>query len=378
MKLPRWTQWAVLVLVGVALLFAGACGPGTNPPQITSLDADPPSVAPGEITTLTCVASDPDGDTLTYSWRYSGPCEATILGTNSTVDWTAAGALGTYTVTVTVDDGRGGTAEGSCSVTVAVVATAGSIDVKSSPTGAMVYIDGTDTGSITPYVIADVPGGDHTIKLALTEYKDKEGTVTVNAGETTYINWELDPAPPQTVTFQPDDIEGKDALVMSTDPTTNEGSLPFLIIGNDGGDKVRTYIRFSLSGIPATAVVTSVELLLWYGDSSNVVATSVNAYQVTDAWAENTITWGEQPGHSPAECASTLLPDVETNDFVEWELEPALIEGWVDGSIANHGLVLIDADEETWGAVKLFVSSDYTIDPDSRPKLVITYYDPAP
>ena len=377
MKLPKWSQWAVLVLVGVALLFAGACAPGNNPPQISSVSADPVNLAPGEISTVACVATDPDGDTLTYSWRYSGPCEAAIPGTSSTVDWTVAGALGTYTVTVTVNDGKGGTAEGSCSVTVEVLVTAGSIDVKSSPEGATVYVDGTDTGNITPYVITDIDEGDHTIKLSKEFCKDREETVTVTAGETMYVNWELDPAPPQTVTVQPDAAEGKDAPVISTDPTTNMGSLELLVVGDDGINKARTYIRFSLPGIPVTAVVTSVDLLLWYGDSSDAVATTVDAYQVTEAWAENTITWDDQPVHSPAACGSSLLPDIGTNDFVAWEIETGLIEGWVDGSIANHGFVLIDADEDISGALKLFLSSDH-VTVDSHPKLVITYYDPAP
>ena len=107
MKLPKWSQWAVLVLVGVALLFAGACAPGNNSPQITSLSADPTTVGPGGNSTITCVASDPDGDTLTYSWSYSGPSTGSIVGTGSTVNWTVPDTEGTYAVSVTVADGKG-------------------------------------------------------------------------------------------------------------------------------------------------------------------------------------------------------------------------------------------------------------------------------
>lgn len=377
MRLTKWGQWVVLVLVGVALLFAGACAPGNNPPQISSVSADPTNVAPGEISTLTCVASDPDGDTLTYSWRYSGPCEAAIPGTSSTVDWTVAGALGTYTVTVTVNDGKGGTAEGSCSVAVEVLVTAGSIDVKSSPEGANVYIDGTDTGNITPYVITDIDEGDHTIKLSKEFCKDREETVTVTAGETTYVNWELDPTPPQTVTVQPDAAQGKDASVYTSMPAANNGALTYVDVGNEGGIKARAYIRFALPEIPATAVLIGAEFHLWYQFSTSPAVRTIGAYQVTASWAENTITWDDQPDCDTAVQDSTSLPDAETNDFVFWELEPELVEGWIDGSIANHGLVLIDADEDTAGAGKNFRSSEHAT-ANSRPKLVITYYDPAP
>ena len=54
-----------------------------------------------------------------------------------------------------------------------------------------------------------------------------------------------------------------------------------------------------------------------------------------------------------------------------------LIEGWLDGSIANNGLVLIDADEGAPGALKPFVASD-GLTPSRWPRLVVTHYDPAP
>ncbi len=377
MRLPKWGQWAVLVLVGVALLFASACAPGNSSPQITSLSADPPTVGTGGNTTITCIASDPDGDTLTYSWSYSGPSIGSIVGTVSTVNWTVPDTEGTYTVSVTVADGKGGTDEASCSVTVEVLVTAGSIDVKSSPAGATVYIDGTDTGNITPYVITDIDEGDHTIKLSKEFCKDREETVTVNAGETTYVNWELDPAPPQTVTVQPSAAEGKDAWVFDASPGVNFGDASTLEVGHDGGMKSRSYIRFELPALPATAVVTEAELGLWYLYTTSPAVTTINAYQVTGAWAENTITWDGQPAHSSAVQASTSLPDVEANDFVFWQLEAELVEGWIDGSIANHGVALIDDDEDTTGALKGFWSSEGS-PPSMEPKLAITYYDQAP
>jgi len=89
------------------------------------------------------------------------------------------------------------------------------------------------------------------------------------------------------------------------------------------------------------------------------------------------VTWDGQPSHGPAEIGSTSLPDVETSDFVAWALEPGLIEAWIDGGTANNGLMLIDADEDTPGAVKVFASSDHPT-ANMLPKLVISYYDPAP
>jgi len=248
MYMSRWAQWTVLVSLVIALLLAGCCPIANNAPQITSLSADPATVDPEADTTITCVATDADGDTLTYAWSYSGPAVGGISGTGSTVEWTVPETEGTYTVSVTVSDGKGGTDEGSCAVTVEVSVTVGSIDVKSDPEGATVHLDGVDTGNITPYVLADVDEGDHTLKLSHGYFKDREETVSVAAGETTYVNWDLDPAAPQMVTIQPDATEGKDAVVYSTDPAANEGDLELLAVGNNAGDKIRTYIRFELAG----------------------------------------------------------------------------------------------------------------------------------
>jgi len=84
-------------------------------PAISSLTANPTLVLPSSTSTITCTASDSDGDTLTYSWTATG---GTIIGSGSSVTWTAPASEGTYTITCTVDDGKGGTAQKSVNVSV--------------------------------------------------------------------------------------------------------------------------------------------------------------------------------------------------------------------------------------------------------------------
>ena len=86
-----------------------------NPPTISSLTANPTSVSSGGESTITCSASDIDGDTLNYIWTKTG---GTILGTDSQISWTAPSSTGTYTITCTVSDGRGGSAQQSVNVIV--------------------------------------------------------------------------------------------------------------------------------------------------------------------------------------------------------------------------------------------------------------------
>ncbi|MBI3404238.1 MAG: hypothetical protein HY046_02135 [Acidobacteria bacterium] len=72
--------------------------------------------ASGDTINISAQASDPDNDTLTYSWNTSG---GRIEGSGSSVRWNSSGAaVGNYTVTARVDDGHGGSA--SCAADVKV------------------------------------------------------------------------------------------------------------------------------------------------------------------------------------------------------------------------------------------------------------------
>jgi len=75
-----------------------------EPPYINSLVADADWTTPSGSLQVTCNATDPDGDELSYEWSASG---GSITGTGSEVIWTAPGEVGVYQVTVVVTDGHG-------------------------------------------------------------------------------------------------------------------------------------------------------------------------------------------------------------------------------------------------------------------------------
>jgi hypothetical protein len=91
--------------VGV-LLLVSSCTTVTNRlPIITSLEADAEWIGPSSSLQMTCIASDPDGDELSYEWIATG---GDISGTGAVATWTAPEEVGMYDITVVVDDGRGG------------------------------------------------------------------------------------------------------------------------------------------------------------------------------------------------------------------------------------------------------------------------------
>ena len=69
--------------------------------------------------------------------------------------------------------------------------TTGSIQVSSSPTGAEIYLDGTDTGKVTNTTLTNISAGSHTVKLSKDGYSDKEQSVTVTAGQTATVDLTL-------------------------------------------------------------------------------------------------------------------------------------------------------------------------------------------
>ncbi len=74
-------------------------------PAITKLATEPERVLPGGNCQIVFNATDPDGDELSYSWSTSG---GEITQQGATVIWTAPYFQGSYNITLTVTDGRGG------------------------------------------------------------------------------------------------------------------------------------------------------------------------------------------------------------------------------------------------------------------------------
>ena len=91
--------------------------PPVNRPPTVACAVDKSSLIPGETVRCRATASDPDGDPLTYQWTASA---GKVTGSGAEVSFDSAGVAGptTVTVTVTVSDGRGGTASSNCSIRV--------------------------------------------------------------------------------------------------------------------------------------------------------------------------------------------------------------------------------------------------------------------
>ncbi len=112
MKSLRHQKSWLLILIALTLCVSlcNSCTPpanedGNQPPVIESLTAEPLKLILGKTSTVTCVASDPDGDELSYLWTTK---YGEFSGEGSSIVWTAPTKCGVHNISVTVIDSKSG------------------------------------------------------------------------------------------------------------------------------------------------------------------------------------------------------------------------------------------------------------------------------
>jgi len=89
-------------------------------PSITSLTAEPTALQFASTATLTCIASDQDGDAVQYKWEAR---DGTLSGVGNRVSWTSPSKTGNYSIFVVASDGKG--AEARQEIVIPVAAPSG-------------------------------------------------------------------------------------------------------------------------------------------------------------------------------------------------------------------------------------------------------------
>jgi Big-like domain-containing protein len=96
--------------------------PSNRAPTLGPVTTTRTTLDEGSSVNLSVTATDPDGDTLTYSWTQSpfAPLGTFAEGSNSAPSWTAPfiSRDTNFLLKVTVSDGKGGSTQGTVSVTV--------------------------------------------------------------------------------------------------------------------------------------------------------------------------------------------------------------------------------------------------------------------
>jgi hypothetical protein len=108
---------ASLAILAIIVFLLSGCVSINHLPVITSLKAEPELVAALGSCRIECIASDEDGDELSYEWLPSG---GSTDGDGAVVAWDAPESGGTYDIMVKVSDGNGQEVSDSISVSVRV------------------------------------------------------------------------------------------------------------------------------------------------------------------------------------------------------------------------------------------------------------------
>ncbi len=185
-KTVTWVRFRIDQAAGTAtglaeiqVLGVPASSTANNPPYFVFGPAPAQDVIPASQSTLiTAGANDLDGDTLSYQWSTDG-------GSISGMGWAAvftppAVQTSTYfTITVTVSDGRGGTATNSTFVDVTPAST-------DSVSVAPAVVIGGDGATGTVVLATAAPAGGRTVTLSSDSAAvTVPASVTVAAGQTT-------------------------------------------------------------------------------------------------------------------------------------------------------------------------------------------------
>jgi len=176
-----------------------------------------------------------------------------------------------------------------------------------------------------------------------------------------------------------------DAVIASNALTTNDGAGATLAVSN----KKEVLFRADLSSIPSYAVVDSATLSVYInatgnasppgiingngnayglenGKGNNTATLPINLHRATAAWAEGTVTYTSFNQSFDALIAGVIQPSA-TSTVKSVDLT-SLVQSWVNGSKANHGLLMETSDSKQ----TIFVSSE-SAGATARPALQVCY-----
>jgi hypothetical protein len=156
-----------------------------------------------------------------------------------------------------------------------------------------------------------------------------------------------------------------DAWIEQNSPSNNKGSDSTLkVISKGPSDNTRALVNFALPSVPPACVIQSATLRLY--SSSAASGRTIEAVQLAANWAENSVTWENQPATTGA--AATTASG---NGYLEWNVS-SQVQAMYSG--ANNGFLIRDAVEGNSGAEQQFNSREKGSD---MPQLVIVF-GPAP
>ncbi|HEX9712790.1 MAG TPA: DNRLRE domain-containing protein, partial [Actinomycetota bacterium] len=145
---------------------------------------------------------------------------------------------------------------------------------------------------------------------------------------------------------------------------------------NDSGTQslARTLMKFWPSGFPSSSDIISADLKMYNYYSSSCTARQTQVRRVTEGWGVNNATWNNQPTTTTSGMATASFAwgrsGCDSNGaWAQWNLT-TMFKGWINGSLANHGISVRATDESDSLGWRRYRSTEYG---SGEPRLVVTY-----
>lgn len=145
-------------------------------------------------------------------------------------------------------------------------------------------------------------------------------------------------------------VAAADAYISEGEPTRNDGSAAYLLVGNNQPDDppgdptlgaLRSLIRFELPAqLPAPVVSATLRVYYWDAWDYPDLSRTVTVYAADGPWEESDVTWANQPEKSAAAYGSAGIRSGDEPGYREIAATD-LVRAWADGSAANYGLYLL-------------------------------------
>lgn len=155
--------------------------------------------------------------------------------------------------------------------------------------------------------------------------------------------------------------------------SNNYGGLGEVNLGFDGMNKRRILIKFDVSSIPATANIQEANLIINVASTDHAVSDPfiISVHKINSDWGEFTETWNTHNGgdfdiNEIGTCNVTVIGQYIIN------LDSAVVQKWINGTIGNYGILLKQQTENTVSDY-INISLKENIQENQRPKLVIKY-----
>jgi hypothetical protein len=224
-------------------------------------------------------------------------------------------------------------------------------------------------------------------ELALERRIRTEGGDLMRALATTLLAFALLPpagARAESVLVQPGP-EGEDnapyAFIPSLIRNTNTTAYAFSSTVDGVKHDFQYFLEFDVA--PFGGTVQYAYAYFYYGfgfdgfgnESPNPGAGEIHCHNVLAPWTENTLNWNNRPAVSPA---LYVFPNITGFGHFFCKMT-ATVQGWVDGSIANHGMALTSPSRRLVGMFTFEASPTLTEVPngltaaDLKPSLLIRF-----